>query len=256
MKPLYPLILTLITFSASAQKSKLLYFNADWKPAKYKTAVYYIEQVTISDTCYEWNYYAAGRPRLLSVCYKDVNGKTPHGRYINYRNDGYPDSTGNFVNGKRHGEWDVLASNNQLLKRLQYVDDQIVSEKDSATVRRETDEQLEKYKPRDGDGNPFLRVEIESEFPGGARAWQMYLMKNLNYPQGAIDRNAMGEVMIQFIVDKNGKITFSEIYKSIDYFLDKEALRMIVESPDWTPAVQDGRPVKSYKKQPIIFRLE
>ncbi len=256
MKPLYPLILTLITFSASAQQSKLLYLNANWKPAKYKTAVYYIEQVKVSDTCYEWNYYAAGRPRLLSVQFKDVNGKTMHGRYINYRNDGYPDSTGNFVNGKRHGDWNVLASNNQLLKRLQYVNDQVVSEKDSATVRDELKEHFEKSMPRDSDGNLFVRVEVESEFPGGARAWQTYLTKNLNYPQGAMDRNAMGEVVIQFIVDKNGSINFAELYKSADYFLDKEALRMIVESPSWTPAVQDGRVVKSYKKQPIIFRLE
>ncbi|HEX6179673.1 MAG TPA: energy transducer TonB [Chitinophagaceae bacterium] len=260
MKPLYPLILSFITLSASAQKSKLLYYDADWKPAKYKTAVYYIEQVKISDTCYEWNYYAAGRPRLLSVCYKDVNGKTLHGRYINYRKDGYPDSTGNFVNGKRHGEWDVLASNNQLLKRLQYINDQIVSEKDSATVSKELDERLDeefgKSNPGDGDGNPFLRVETESEFQGAGKAWQNYLLKNLRYPQGAIDRNAMGMVIIQFIVDKDGKISFSEIYKSTDYFLDKEALRMIVESPDWAPALQDGRPVKSYKRQPIIFRLE
>ena len=257
MKPLYPFLLVLITLSASAQnKGKLFFYDGDWKPAKYKTALFYIEKTKVNDTCYEWNYYAAGRPRLLSAQFNDEKAKTLHGRYINYRSDGYPDSIGTYAHGKRHGEWDVLASNNRLLKRLQYVNDQIVSEKDSATVNKENDEKLQKYKPTAGEGYAFIRVEIESEFPGGIKAWQTYLTKNLSYPQGAIDRDAEGMVAIRFIVDKVGKIMSAEIYKSIDYYLDQEALRMIVNSPDWTPAIQDGRAVKSYKVQPIIFRLE
>jgi protein TonB len=35
-----------------------------------------------------------------------------------------------------------------------------------------------------------------------------------------------------------------------------EAIRVIKKSGKWEPAVQNGRKVKSYKKQPITFRLE
>ncbi len=45
------------------------------------------------------------------------------------------------------------------------------------------------------------------------------------------------------------------LYRSVEYSIDHEALRIIFISPDWTPAVQNGRNVKTYKKQPIIFRL-
>ncbi|MFL5748594.1 MAG: energy transducer TonB, partial [Niastella sp.] len=38
--------------------------------------------------------------------------------------------------------------------------------------------------------------------------------------------------------------------------LRAEAVRVIKKSGKWTPAVQNGRQVKSYKKQPIVFRLE
>jgi len=38
--------------------------------------------------------------------------------------------------------------------------------------------------------------------------------------------------------------------------LRAEAVRVIKKSGKWTAAVQNGRQVKSYKKQPITFRLE
>jgi len=37
--------------------------------------------------------------------------------------------------------------------------------------------------------------------------------------------------------------------------LREEAARVIRNSGDWIPAIQNGRKVKSYKKQPVIFKL-
>jgi len=37
--------------------------------------------------------------------------------------------------------------------------------------------------------------------------------------------------------------------------LREEAIRVIKKSGQWTPAVQNGRYVKSYKRQPVIFRI-
>ena len=101
----------------------------------------------------------------------------------------------------------------------------------------------------------FTRVEIESEFPGGHKAWSNYLMANLTYPQVAIKKNIQGTVIVQFIVTKEGKVKDVTIAKSVHPSLDKEAIRLIKNSPDWTPALQNGRKVNSYKKQPIVFRL-
>jgi protein TonB len=33
-------------------------------------------------------------------------------------------------------------------------------------------------------------------------------------------------------------------------------MRVIKKSGNWKPAIQNGRQVKSYKKQPIVFKLE
>lgn len=101
----------------------------------------------------------------------------------------------------------------------------------------------------------FTKVEIESEYPGGAAAWQRYLNRNLRYPQDAIDNEIQGTVVVQFIVDKEGQVSEVDAISGPKELRD-EAVRVIKKSGKWTPAVQNGRQVKSYKKQPIVFRLE
>lgn len=101
----------------------------------------------------------------------------------------------------------------------------------------------------------FTKVEIESTYPGGAAAWQRYLIKTLRYPQEAQDNEIQGTVVVQFIVDKSGTVSDVEAISGPQVLRD-EAVRVIQKSGKWSPAVQNGRQVKSYKKQPIGFKLE
>jgi protein TonB len=113
--------------------------------------------------------------------------------------------------------------------------------------------------PKDNEDydKTFTKVEIESEFPGGAGAWLRYLNKNLRYPDDAVNNEIQGTVIVQFIVDKEGNVSdVTPISGPDDGGLREEAVRVIKKSGKWTPAVQNGRQVKSYKKQPIVFKLE
>jgi protein TonB len=102
----------------------------------------------------------------------------------------------------------------------------------------------------------FTKVEIESDYPGGAGAWARYLNKTLHYPDEAVNNEIQGQVIVQFIVDKEGNVSNVEaISGPTDGGLRDEAVRVIKKSGKWTPAVQNGRQVKSYKKQPIQFKL-
>ncbi len=101
----------------------------------------------------------------------------------------------------------------------------------------------------------FTKVEIESEYPGGPGQWQRYLQKNLRYPEEAQNNEIQGDVVVQFIVDKEGNVSDVEAISGPNELRD-EAVRVIKKSGKWTPAIQNGRQVKSYKKQPIVFRLE
>lgn len=76
----------------------------------------------------------------------------------------------------------------------------------------------------------------------------------LRYPAQAVDNGIQGPVMVQFIVDREGVV--SEV-KAISgpVELREEAVRAISRSGKWTPAIQNGRKVKSYKRQQIVFML-
>ena len=122
--------------------------------------------------------------------------------------------------------------------------------------------------PGDGDGKVielpkkenaeedgiFVSVQIESEYPGGPTAWKRFLDRNLRYPPDAVDGGIEGFVTVQFIVDKEGNVSDVEAVSGPQE-LRAEAMRVIKKSGKWTPAVQNGRHVKSYKKQPIGFKI-
>lgn len=103
----------------------------------------------------------------------------------------------------------------------------------------------------------FTKVEIESSYPGGASAWSRYLNKTLKYPPEAQESEIQGTIIVQFIVDKEGNVSDVEAVSGPSTGgLRDEAVRVIKKSGKWEPAIQNGRKVKSYKKQPITFRLE
>lgn len=102
----------------------------------------------------------------------------------------------------------------------------------------------------------FTKIEIESEFPGGQRAWIQFLNKNLRYPDDAISNEIKGTVIVQFVVDSSGVLSdIKAISGPTRGGLREEAVRVIKASGNWTPATQNGRKVKSYKKAPIEFKL-
>jgi protein TonB len=113
--------------------------------------------------------------------------------------------------------------------------------------------------PKDNEDydKTFTKVEIESTFPGGPAAWLRYLNKNLRFPDEAVNNEISGTVVVQFIVDKEGNVSDVEAISGPDAGgLRDEAVRVIRKSGKWQPAIQNGRQVKSYKKQPIVFKMD
>ena len=93
-------------------------------------------------------------------------------------------------------------------------------------------------------------------FPGGEQALMLFIKTNLKYPPQAAKRNAQGKVVVHFIVDKTGKVTNIKIAKSVDIYLDTEAIRVCKLLPDFYPARQNGEPISVWFSLPISFMLE
>jgi len=95
-------------------------------------------------------------------------------------------------------------------------------------------------------------VEILPHFPGGYQKFQVFLAKNLKYP----DSEVQGRVILMFIVEKDGQITHVKVIKSLAPEFDAEAVRVIKLSPKWIPKTADGKPVRSWMSLPINFSLQ
>ena len=101
----------------------------------------------------------------------------------------------------------------------------------------------------------FMVVEDQPEFPGGTAALLEYLRKNIKYPAICRENNIQGRVLVTFIVNKDGAIVDPEVVKSVNPSLDKEALRVISQMPNWKPGSQRGKPVRVKYTVPVNFRL-
>lgn len=101
----------------------------------------------------------------------------------------------------------------------------------------------------------YDKVDLDSQFPGGKLAMQNFIMKNVQYPQVAIENGIQGKVYISFIVERNGKISHTRIMRGVSLDLDNEAKRLIRSMPNWTPGTVKGLPVRSRVHLPINFTL-
>lgn len=104
----------------------------------------------------------------------------------------------------------------------------------------------------------FYIVEDMPTFNGGEPAveFRKYIGANLRYPEIAAENGISGRVIVQFAVNSKGKVVDAVVVASVDPALDKEAIRVVMSSPPWTPGKQRGKPVKVLFTFPINFVLQ
>ena len=105
-------------------------------------------------------------------------------------------------------------------------------------------------------GKDASATHEEPSFPGGDAACFKWIIDNIKYPAGAIEKGIEGRVIVQFLVTKDGKITNAEVTHSSDPLLDAEALRVIRSMPDWIPAKHNGQNIDMQFSLPLTFRLQ
>ena len=84
---------------------------------------------------------------------------------------------------------------------------------------------------------------------------QSWVYKYLKYPQKAIEEKLQGQVLMSFIVEKDGSVTNVTVEHGIDQLLDDEAVRVIEVSPKWIPGQIKGNKVRTKIVIPVEFRL-
>jgi TonB family protein len=83
-----------------------------------------------------------------------------------------------------------------------------------------------------------------------------FLARTTIYPKEAAEKGIQGTVFVQFVVNKEGKVSNVKTIQSVDPILDAEAIRVAKSMPDWTPGKQNGHLVRVVFTLPVKFALQ
>jgi TonB family protein len=98
-------------------------------------------------------------------------------------------------------------------------------------------------------------IDKEPEFPGGQAAFNKFVADNLKYPTIASENGVEGTVVLNFVVEEDGRITNIEIRRDIGNGCGTEAMRLVRAMPKWVPGQHKGRAVRVMYTLPVLFKL-
>ena len=90
-------------------------------------------------------------------------------------------------------------------------------------------------------------------FPGGELGLRKYIASVVRYPIEALKNGIEGTVYVNFIIDTDGNVRNPKVVRTVDPYLEEEAIRIVSSLPKWIPGVQDGNKVCVSYTVPIKF---
>ena len=101
---------------------------------------------------------------------------------------------------------------------------------------------------------PELWTDEMPEYPGGPEALNAFLTREIQYPEVARNTGITGTVLIEFVVEKDGRVSNAKVKVPLFPDCDKEAVRGVMSMPKWNPGKKNGKPVRCYYQVPVTFR--
>ena len=102
-----------------------------------------------------------------------------------------------------------------------------------------------------------IKPDIPPKFNGGDPKveFPQWVYQNLHFPEEARKANASGTALVEFAVNPDGTISDINVQESPHASITEEIIRVFSESPLWTPAYLDGKPIKVVYTMPLAFRF-
>lgn len=102
----------------------------------------------------------------------------------------------------------------------------------------------------------YSLLEAKPRFQDGdVGQFSYWVNQNLKYPQEAVKDSLQGRVTLQFTIEKDGSVTDVRVLRGCAPILDEEAVRVVSQSPKWTPGYVKGEPVRVVFNFPVVFQL-
>lgn len=104
------------------------------------------------------------------------------------------------------------------------------------------------------DNKVYVAVEVQAGPTGGMQGFYKKFASSFNAPE--VDEGVSQiRVMLSFVVEKDGSFTDVKVLRDPGYGAGKEAIRVLKNMPNWKPAIQNGRAVRSQFTLPITIQV-
>ena len=129
-----------------------------------------------------------------------------------------------------------------------------------------THEALEQPKPTAAQPTPvvihtkeyvYFTPSQKPGYPGGDAALAAFINKNLEYPAEALKYHVEGTVFAEVYLDSLGNVTNVIVPGThLGSGLEEETVSVLMRSPRWHPAKENGQMVKSKVTVPVTYKIE
>ena len=135
-------------------------------------------------------------------------------------------------------------------------DTKITTDIDFAEFSEDVEAARQNTQQQDAD-EPFVKVEQMPSFQGGdLMTFRNWVQGKVKYPQFAQENGISGRVLLTFVVEKDGSVSNIQVLQAPDRSLSDEAVRVLQQSPRWTPGKQRGEAVRVKYTLPVDFRFQ
>lgn len=107
------------------------------------------------------------------------------------------------------------------------------------------------------DDTPFLNAETMPSFQGGTLMdFRNWVQSRVKYPSIAQENGIQGKVTLSFVIERDGRLTNIQVLQTPDRSLSDEAIRVLNQSPKWSPGKQRNQAVRVKYTLPVDFRIQ
>jgi len=92
-----------------------------------------------------------------------------------------------------------------------------------------------------------------AKYPGGDLKMYKFIERKKNYPNALKEQGVSGNVTVTFEINKDGRVINAKVKNGVNGVLDQDALRVIRSMPNWSPAKENGEPVKSTRSVVVKY---
>lgn len=225
MKKLMTILFVISTFSeySTCQSSEYLrFFDSKWEVVDKLRKVSYIESISVESGLFHVKIFNNAGKLLMNGKFSSIDPRIPNGKFEFYSiSNKYDKCIGNYQNGEIAGQWKIFLGDS--VKILDY---------DSINIYQNKELDFDKY-----SSGVFITYENYPSFRGRdpSVSFREYIAEEIFYPPFEDLFHITGRVIIQFVVDTDGNACKPKIVKNVNASFDKEALRILINSPKWDP---------------------